>query len=224
MPLESVAVVLEDTLTLVCQLNRPKGDVVWRHSGIEIKTGGRYNISADGVKHILTVTAVSQEDEGEYSCESKDDKTSAKVTTKGDLQFNIVIFAVIKCKVIIESNSQFDVVISAPRLVRFTSKLNNIVAVENTEAIFKCSITPADVTVRWLSNDVPLSAGPKYKIAHGGTSHSLTITNVCQGDAGEISVDAEGKFSKATLQVQRKFIYSEFIDSAQSHFVILHIS
>ncbi|KAL2098327.1 hypothetical protein ACEWY4_007534 [Coilia grayii] len=171
-PLESTAVVLEDKLTLVCQLNRHKGDVIWRHNGIELKSGGRYSISADGVRHILTVTGISKEDEGQYSCESNDDKTVAKVTTK------------------------------APRLVRFTSKLNNIAAVENTEAIFKCSITPADVTVRWFSNDVLLKSGPKYKIAHGGNSHSLTITSICQEDAGEISVNAEGKVSKATLQVQ----------------------
>lgn len=90
--------------------------------------------------------------------------------------------------------------------MRFTSKLNDIVAVENTEATFKCSITPADVSVKWCRNSVPLLSGPKYKIAHGGNSHSLTITSISQKDAGEISVDAEGKISKATLQVQRKFM------------------
>lgn len=88
--------------------------------------------------------------------------------------------------------------------MRFTAKLNNVVASEGKEAIFKCSVTPADVSVRWLRNDVPITAGPKFKIAHGGSSHSLTITAVTQEDAGEISIDAEGKVCKATLQVQRK--------------------
>ncbi|XP_041965057.1 obscurin isoform X3 [Alosa sapidissima] len=172
-PLESTTAVLEGVLSLVCQLNRPKGHVIWRHNGIEIKSGGRYSISTDGMRCILTVTGVSKEDDGEYSCESKDDKTSVKVNTK------------------------------APRLVRFTSKLSDIVAVENTEGTFKCSITPADVTVKWLRNGIPLTSGPKYKIAHGGNSHSLTITNICQEDAGEISIEAEEKISKATLQVQQ---------------------
>ncbi|XP_048102100.1 obscurin isoform X11 [Alosa alosa] len=172
-PLESTTAVLEGVLSLVCQLNRPKGHVIWRHNGIEIKSGGRYSISTDGMRCILTVTGVSKEDDGEYSCESKDDKTSVKVNTK------------------------------APRLVRFTSKLTDIVAVENTEGTFKCSITPADVTVKWLRNGIPLKSGPKYKIAHGGNSHSLTITNICQEDAGEISIEAEEKISKATLQVQQ---------------------
>lgn len=92
----------------------------------------------------------------------------------------------------------------APRFVKFVSKLNNIVANEGKDAIFKCSVTPADVGVRWLYNNVPVTAGPKFKIAHGGTSHSLTITAVTLEDVGEISVDAEGKVCKATLQVQSK--------------------
>lgn len=92
--------------------------------------------------------------------------------------------------------------------MRLTAKLNNVVAVEGKEAIFKCSVTPADANVKWFRNNVPITAGPKYKIEHGGNSHSLTIMSVTQEDAGEISVDAEGKGCKATLQVQRKYMIS----------------
>lgn len=88
--------------------------------------------------------------------------------------------------------------------MRFTTKLNNIVANEGKDAIFKCSITPSDASVKWLRNDVPILASPKFKIAHGGSSHSLTIMAATKEDAGEISIDAEGKVCKATLQVQRK--------------------
>lgn len=88
--------------------------------------------------------------------------------------------------------------------MKFVSKLNNVVANEGKDAIFKCSVTPANVTLKWRFNNVAVAAGPKYKIAHGGTSHSLTITEVTLQDVGEISVDAEGKVCKATLQVQSK--------------------
>ncbi|KAL1248368.1 hypothetical protein QQF64_021686, partial [Cirrhinus molitorella] len=172
-PLQPVSAVQDSTMTLSCSLNRATSSVLWKHNGKEIKPGGRFSIRTDGTNCILTVSAAAKEDEGEYSCECKDDKTSTKVTTK------------------------------APRLVRFTTKLNNVVANEGKEAIFKCSITPADVSVRWLRNDVPITASPKFKIAHGGSSHSLTITSVTQEDAGEISIDAEGKVCKATLQVQQ---------------------
>ncbi|XP_073720210.1 obscurin isoform X17 [Misgurnus anguillicaudatus] len=172
-PLQPVCAVLESTMVLSCGLNKETVNVLWRQNGKEIKPGGRYSIRTDGTNCILTVSAVTQADEGDYSCECKDDKTSTKVTTK------------------------------APRLVRFTTKLNNMVANEGKDAIFKCSITPSDVSVKWLRNDVPILASPKFKIAHGGSSHSLTITAVTKEDAGEISIDAEGKVCKATLQVQQ---------------------
>nr|XP_055038797.1 obscurin isoform X34 [Misgurnus anguillicaudatus] len=172
-PLQPVCAVLESTMILSCGLNKETVNVLWRQNGKEIKPGGRYSIRTDGTNCILTVSAVTQADEGDYSCECKDDKTSTKVTTK------------------------------APRLVRFTTKLNNMVANEGKDAIFKCSITPSDASVKWLRNDVPILASPKFKIAHGGSSHSLTITAVTKEDAGEISIDAEGKVCKATLQVQQ---------------------
>ncbi|XP_039998756.1 obscurin isoform X7 [Xiphias gladius] len=173
-PLKSADVELGGTLTLMCELNQASGDVVWQRDGREIKPGGRYCIRTDGSKRVLTVTGMTKEDEGEYSCECRNDKTSAKVSSK------------------------------APRLVRLTSKLNNVAAMEGKQAIFKCAVTPADVNVKWFHNNIPITPGPKYKIDHGGNSHSLTITSVTQKDAGEISVDAEGKTCTATLQVQHE--------------------
>ncbi|XP_029381509.1 obscurin isoform X2 [Echeneis naucrates] len=173
-PLKSVDVELGGTISLMCELNQASGDVIWYHKGREIKPGGRYSVRTDGAKRVLTVTSMSKEDEGEYSCECKDDKTSAKVSSK------------------------------EPRLVRLTTKLNNVVAMEGKEAIFKCVTTPADVNIKWFHKDIPITAGPKYKIEHGGNTHLLTITSVTQKDAGEISVDAEGKSCKATLQVQHE--------------------
>lgn len=88
--------------------------------------------------------------------------------------------------------------------MRITTKLNNIAATEGKDAIFKCAVMPADASVQWFHKSIPITAGLKYKTEHSGNSHSLTITSVTQKDAGEISIDAEGKSCKATLQVQRK--------------------
>ncbi|XP_055359783.1 obscurin isoform X12 [Betta splendens] len=173
-PLKSVEVDLGGALSLTCELNQASGDVVWRRDGHEIKPGGRNVVRAEGAVRTLTVAGVTKEDEGGYSCECRNDKTSAQVSTR------------------------------APRLVRLTSKLNNVAAMEGREAIFKCAVTPADVSVKWFHRSVPVTAGPKYRIEHGGNSHSLTITSVTQKDAGEVSVEAEGKSCKATLQVQHE--------------------
>ncbi|CAN9502812.1 unnamed protein product [Ophioblennius macclurei] len=173
-PLKPASVELGGTLSLVCELNQATGDVVWQRDGREIKPGGRSSIRTDGAKRILTVTGMAKEDEGEYSCECRNDKTSAKVSSK------------------------------APRLVRFTTKLNNVAATEGKDAIFKCAVNPSDASIKWLHNGVHVTAGSKYKLEHGGGSHSLTITSVTAKDKGEVSVDAEGKTCQATLQVQRE--------------------
>ncbi|XP_044224167.1 obscurin isoform X27 [Thunnus albacares] len=173
-PLKPATVELGSNLSLTCELNQASGDVVWHHGGSEIKPGGRYCIKTDGARRVLTVTGMTKEDEGEYSCECKNDKTSAKVSAK------------------------------APRLVRITAKLNNVAAMEGKEAIFKCAVTPADVNIKWFHNNIPITTGPKYKIEHGGDRHSVTIISVTEKDAGEISIDAEGKSCKATLQVQHE--------------------
>ncbi|XP_042353421.1 obscurin [Plectropomus leopardus] len=173
-PLKPAAVELGGTLSLICELNQASGDVVWQHNGREIKPGGRHCVRTDGAKRVLTVTGMTKEDEGEYSCECRNDKTSAKVSSK------------------------------APRVVRLTTKLNNVAAMEGKDAVFKCAVNPADVSVKWFHNSIPVTAGPKYKIERGGGSHSLTVTSVTQKDAGEISIDAEGKSCLATLQVQHE--------------------
>uniref|UniRef100_A0A8C1VH28 Obscurin, cytoskeletal calmodulin and titin-interacting RhoGEF b n=1 Tax=Cyprinus carpio TaxID=7962 RepID=A0A8C1VH28_CYPCA len=147
--------------------------VKWFRDGIELKDGSKYEMKQEGRSRVLIVKSSESKDSGTYFCQTADDKVEFKVQVK------------------------------APRLVRFTTKLNNVVANEGKDAIFKCSVTPADVSVRWLRNDIPITASPKFKIAHGGSSHSLTITAVTQEDAGEISIDAEGKVCKATLQVQQ---------------------
>lgn len=82
-PLKPAAVELGGTLTLLCELNQASGDVAWKHDGLEVKPGGRHCIRTDGARRLLTVTAVTKEDEGEYSCECRNDKTSTKVSTKG---------------------------------------------------------------------------------------------------------------------------------------------
>uniref|UniRef100_A0A3B3DV51 Obscurin-like protein 1 n=1 Tax=Oryzias melastigma TaxID=30732 RepID=A0A3B3DV51_ORYME len=80
---------LEDTvslkggsLTLQCEVNKPKGDVQWLKDGKEISPSRKYTIRAQGRERSLTIQQLLEEDAGEYSCESTNDKTSATVTVK----------------------------------------------------------------------------------------------------------------------------------------------
>ncbi|XP_062847132.1 obscurin isoform X3 [Trichomycterus rosablanca] len=158
--------------TLSCEVSDSKTEVKWYKDGKQLSSSKTVHMEAKGNIRQLVLDCVEKKDAGEYTCEVGKDKLV------------------------------FMIQVTESHVVKFTSKLNNVVAYHGTDAIFKCAITPVDVCVKWLFNNVILTAGPKFKIAHEGISHSLTITAVTPEDAGEISVDAEGKVSKAFLQVQ----------------------
>uniref|UniRef100_UPI00398E7BDC obscurin-like isoform X29 n=1 Tax=Pristiophorus japonicus TaxID=55135 RepID=UPI00398E7BDC len=170
--LGNVNALSNDTVVLTCELNQAKGDVLWRRNGTEIKPSRRLKIQADGQKRSLTISEVTIEDEGEYLCESKDDVTTAKLTTK------------------------------VPKIIKFTSELHSAVAVEGEDAIFKCSVSHEDAAITWYKNGIKVEPSVKYVISCEGTNHSLTITNLILKDACEISAQAENVKTTANLQVQ----------------------
>ncbi|KAM4688626.1 obscurin [Discoglossus pictus] len=170
--LEAMTGEIGGTITLACELGHKKGDVLWRRNGEEIKPSKRFQIRADGTKRLLVISGVKAEDEGEYSCESRDDKTITQLTTK------------------------------APRVVKFTGELNNLVAEEGAEVTFKCTISLDDAEVTWYRNGATIQKSKKYIINKKGLIHSLTISDLNMQDAAEITAESEGVKTKATLKVR----------------------
>ncbi|KAG8443503.1 hypothetical protein GDO86_012051 [Hymenochirus boettgeri] len=159
-------------ITLSCELGQAKGDVIWNKNGVEIKPSKHYQIRVEGAKRILTISGLKAEDEGEYSCESRDDKTITQLTTK------------------------------APRLVKFTGELSNVVVEEGGEATLKCTISLDDAVVTWHRNGTKIESSKKFSVSKKGTNHSLTISDLSLQDAGEITAESEGVQTKATLKVR----------------------
>ncbi|KAK2510349.1 hypothetical protein Q9233_017830 [Columba guinea] len=182
--LEAVNAELGGSVCLSCDVSHAKGKVVWCRNGVQIKPSKRFQIHEEGLKRTLTITGIRAEDEGEYSCESRDDKSSITITPKG----------------IFYSNP------SAPRVVKFVTSLNSVVSEEGKEAVFKCTISPSDAVVTWFRNGVKIEASKKYVISQKDTNHSLTITDLTLEDAAEISANAEGVESKANLRVREASI------------------
>ncbi|XP_053118296.1 obscurin isoform X21 [Hemicordylus capensis] len=170
--LEPVKAEIGGTLTLNCELSHPGGEVVWRKDGVELKANKRYQMREIGEKRVLIITGLRAEDKGDYCCETKDDKCSVRVTP------------------------------TAPRVVKFVKGLHNIVGEEGKEAVFKCIISPSDAAITWSRNGAKIEASKKYVISQKDANHSLTITDLTLKDAGEISAEAEGVESKATLKVE----------------------
>uniref|UniRef100_A0A8C2WTQ6 Obscurin like cytoskeletal adaptor 1 n=1 Tax=Cyclopterus lumpus TaxID=8103 RepID=A0A8C2WTQ6_CYCLU len=64
-------------VTLRCDVCKPKADVQWLRNGVELVPSRRFTIRADGVERSLTIHRLTREDSGEYTCESRDDRTVA---------------------------------------------------------------------------------------------------------------------------------------------------
>uniref|UniRef100_A0A803VK92 Obscurin, cytoskeletal calmodulin and titin-interacting RhoGEF n=1 Tax=Ficedula albicollis TaxID=59894 RepID=A0A803VK92_FICAL len=170
--LEAVKAEIGGSVSLSCELSHAKGKVTWSRNGVEIKPSKRFQIREEGIKRTLTITGIRAEDEGEYSCQSRDDKSSVTITPK------------------------------PPRVVKFVTSLNSVVSEEGKEAVFKCSVSPGDAVVTWLRNGAKIEASKKYVISQKDSNHSLTITDLTLEDAAEITASAEGVESTANLRVR----------------------
>uniref|UniRef100_A0A8U7MP75 Obscurin, cytoskeletal calmodulin and titin-interacting RhoGEF n=1 Tax=Corvus moneduloides TaxID=1196302 RepID=A0A8U7MP75_CORMO len=174
--LEAVTAEIGGSVSLSCELSHAKGKVMWSRNGVEIKPSKHFQIHEEGIKRTLTITGIRAEDEGEYSCESRDDKSSITIVPK------------------------------PPRVVKFVTSLNSVVSEEGKEAVFKCTVSPSDAVVTWLRNGAKIEASKKYVISQKDTNHSLTITDLTLEDAAEITASAEGVESTAKLRVREASI------------------
>ncbi|XP_039210331.1 obscurin-like protein 1 isoform X2 [Crotalus tigris] len=80
--LSDVTVLQGDTVLFWCELCKTKGDVTWLKDGQELEPNEHLEIRAEGRERSLTLSNVRAEDAGEYSCESKDDRTLAILTVQ----------------------------------------------------------------------------------------------------------------------------------------------
>ncbi|XP_028934062.1 obscurin [Ornithorhynchus anatinus] len=170
--LEVVGGEVGGSVTLSCELSGAEGAVVWYRDGTEVRAGKRFQMRVDGARRSLTVSGLRVEDGGEYSCRTRDDKTSVRLAP------------------------------AVPRVVRFTTELSPVVSEEGREATFKCVVCPDDAAVTWQRNGTPLEAGEKFVVVRQGASHSLTVTSLTLADAGEIAAEAEGVRTQAGLKVR----------------------
>ncbi|XP_042302958.1 obscurin-like protein 1 isoform X3 [Sceloporus undulatus] len=161
-----------DTVLFWCELCKTKGDVVWLKDGKELEDNEYVEIRAEGRERSLTLSHVGPEDSGEYSCESKDDRTLAILT------------------------------VQIPRLVEIISELHNLTVLEGDDATFKVVVSPDDVVLQWQLNGQDVVPSERLTIIRNGLCHTLTIRQCRLSDTGIVTVYAEGQMSSARLSVQ----------------------
>ncbi|KAL7384852.1 hypothetical protein ABVT39_010152 [Epinephelus coioides] len=173
-PLENVVSLKGSSLILRCEINKPKGDVQWLKDGQEISPSRRHTIRAQGRERSFTIHQLVEEDAGEYTCESTDDRTSATVT------------------------------VETPRVVEFIAELRNITVREGEDAVFKCVVSPEDTQLVWRLNGKQVALNERTVISSNGLCHMLCIHNCMVSDSGRVTADAEGLVSEAELQIQEQ--------------------
>ncbi|XP_055070972.2 obscurin isoform X13 [Misgurnus anguillicaudatus] len=176
-PLENVVGLKGCDVALKCELYTPKGDVQWLKDNQEIVPNRHFTIRAEGRVRSLTIHSVSEDDEGEYACESKDERTIATV------------------------------VVNIPRIVEFVAELHNITVMEGENATFKCMVSPEDAHLAWFRNSQPISSNEKFHISSTGLCHVLQINNCQVSDSCKLTAEAEGVISRAILQVQEAQVF-----------------
>ncbi|XP_068427905.1 obscurin-like protein 1 [Clinocottus analis] len=173
-PLESAASLKGSNFILRCEINKPKGDVQWLKNGQEISPSRRHTIRAQGRERSFTIHQLAEEDAGEYSCETTDDRTSATVS------------------------------VETPRVVEFIAELRNITVREGEDAVFKCVVSPEDTRLVWRLNGKQVPLTQRTVISSNGLCHMLCIHNCTVSDGGRVTADAEGSVSEAELQIQEQ--------------------
>ncbi|XP_023278851.1 obscurin-like protein 1 isoform X1 [Seriola lalandi dorsalis] len=173
-PLENTVSLKGSSLTLRCEISKPKGDVQWLKDGQEISPSRRHTIRAQGRERNFTIHQIAEEDAGEYACESTDDRTSATIT------------------------------VETPRVVEFIAELRNITVREGEDAVFKCVVSPVDTQLAWHLNGKQVALNERTVISSNGLCHMLCIHNCTVSDSGRVTADAEGLVSEAELQVQEQ--------------------
>lgn len=74
---------LGGTATLACELSPAQAEVLWRCGSTQLRAGKRFQMAAEGTQRSLTVSGLRAEDAGEYVCESRDDRTSTRLSVRG---------------------------------------------------------------------------------------------------------------------------------------------
>ncbi|XP_076159377.1 obscurin-like protein 1a [Alosa pseudoharengus] len=159
-------------ITLRCEVGKPKADVLWLKDSVEILPSRRFTIRADDQERSLTIHRLTKEDAGEYSCESRDDCTSAYLR------------------------------VELPRVVEFLTELHNTTVLEGEDATFKCVVSPEDAQVVWLMDNEPIPLGDRFEALQNGLCHTLLIRRCQMLDMSRITAECEGVTSKASLKIQ----------------------
>lgn len=79
-----ISVRLSEKFELICEVSSEHDSVVWKKGQKEIRPDERTMYTFQGTQRKLIVRDARRQDEGVYTCETKDDKITFHVEVKGE--------------------------------------------------------------------------------------------------------------------------------------------
>lgn len=73
-----------ERLELSCEISQAEAPVRWYKDGLEVEEGPTLILEASGPHCRLVIPLASEEDTGEYVCDTEDDSVAFLVTVKGE--------------------------------------------------------------------------------------------------------------------------------------------
>lgn len=84
-----ISVSPSENLELVCEVSAASGTVIWKKDQTEVKQDQRTTIISQGTHRKLIVKNVTLQDQGSYTCETKNDKATFQVKVRGEKMLKI---------------------------------------------------------------------------------------------------------------------------------------
>ncbi|KAK2186867.1 hypothetical protein NP493_186g03131 [Ridgeia piscesae] len=193
--LSDTLIAQDNNASFVCQiLGYPQPDVIWQHNKKELKASGRHVIKVTDDECVLTLTGVTQNDAGTYTCKLKNKVSHVKSS------------AVLTVGVI-------PTLVTAPQ---------NVTANVNGEVEWTCQVAGLPrPKVTWLHADKEITASDKYELHESDNLFCLKVKNIDEDDAGlylcRVANDLGVVESSATMSVTSR---AKFVNKLQDVSVV----
>ncbi|KAJ7322096.1 hypothetical protein JRQ81_018383, partial [Phrynocephalus forsythii] len=172
--LDDVAGEERSTITLECEVSKPKVKPVWKKEGVVLAPGDKYEMLQAGKTLGLIIRDLNKEDAGLYMCDLGTEVAKSQVSVQ---ELNIGITKRLKNTEVLEGEScTFECVLSH-------------------ESVDDC---------HWLLNGAEVGHEGRFRAFNKGRKYTLTIKKALASDAGEVVFSVRDLNSKASLAVREK--------------------
>ncbi|KAM9327865.1 obscurin-like protein 1a [Pholidichthys leucotaenia] len=152
-----------EDIHLQCELSRSTGKVRWFKDGLQVEQGDNVQLISEGPYRRLTILCSSEDDGGEYVCETDGDSVFFQLTVKEP-----------PVTIICPSESDVELVHLAPERLELS-----------------CEISQADAPVRWYRDGLEVEEGNNLTLEVDGAHRRLVIPLTTVDDTGEYVCDTE---------------------------------